>query len=429
MSKYKLKRTRTGSPNVYKLLLVDKATGKTIKPPKQYEARRLVEKNGKTKRVAECFDDFVEARNFARNSREIIVEKAPETKAPLEETPLFKDIFDRWVENELSQGSPSSMRTRLSRKRHLKFFLRLSVRMNDITPDFVDRWLKRIRDERYLRHQHSTRTSYGEEFKLLKLVLTYYRETYDYRFPMPLLKRHRKKLVVRVKPKPHKKDLTIEEWRKWTAELQGRVERANARYLIAGCEREKAIALEAWEIERRVHKIAQLQYCLLGRGQEIPALHLEDVNRETQEITLQRRCVWIRSKSGECLVFDGLKNGESKTIYSPMACKIILEWAMAEGIRSGPLFYYMGKPLSYRQIEYRYTKAFKALGLAKSATHVVRHGSGTELHRASGGDMKQAQKGLGHKNITTTEVYIGVRDDEFRKSMAKMDEALQRVSQ
>jgi integrase len=419
---HRIERTRTGTPNVYKLTRVDTVTGETTKPPKPYEGRRLVQKDGKTHKVAECFREYAEAREYARQPKEVVTAQAPKSGAG---QMLFRDLFDRWVENELSQGAASSKQTRLARKRHLKFFLRPSVTVESITPELVDRWLVRLRDPRYLRLQNTTRSTYAEEWKLLKLVLTYYKETYAYAFPLPLLKRHRKKLVVRVKPKVPKKDLTIEDYQRWLSEMSKRVNRALDRFMATKNPLAKERARHAWEIARRVEVMAKLQYRLIGRGQEVPALHLEDVNADTLEITLQRRVMWSRVSGVEPAIVPGLKNGEAKVIYSPSACQIIAEWSLQEGIKSGPLFFFEGKPLAYRHLQHHYDAAFEASGLGKSGTHVIRHGAGTELHRAAGGDIKQAQKGLGHKSLAVTEGYVGVRDTDFRNSLAVMDERLQ----
>lgn len=414
--KWKTLRERTGTPNVYRLTNVCEETGETEAPPLRYEARRLVKKDRTTSKVSECFADFASARAYSRTEKEVF-EDEPKPKGIPE---FMWDLFDRFVVNELDAGAASTKRTRLTRKRHLKFFLRRSVRVCDVTPEFIDKWCKRIRDPRYLRCQHSTRLTYREELKLLKIVLNYYRETYDFRFPMPILRRHVKKMVVRSKVVEEKKDLTGNEHSLLVEEIGRSVTQLRARVNGARDEASKRYFLEQWEIGRRVHVIARLQWPLAGRIQEIPVLKFEDVILGSMSVRVARRAVWIREAGGETFVEEGLKNGEGKIIPSEKACRIMLEWAMQEGIREGYLFFYKGKPISYRQLQYRYDKAFKALGLAKSGTHVVRHGVGTTAERIGG--MKHAQKLLGHKRMSTTEGYVGVRDEDFKETVARMDD-------
>jgi len=421
-TRWKKTLTCTRTPNVYKITLVNQETGEESEPEKCYEARRLIEVAGVTKKKTECFSDYILAKNYAHMAKEIITAEVAKTSLPSSRPIFMHDLFERFVKCELDNGAASSKRSRLTRKRHLKFFLRASVTVESVTPELIDRWVRRMRDPRYLRCQHSTRLSYREEFKLLKLVLNFYRETYDFRFPMPTLRRHQKKLVVRTRPTDEKKKMRVVDQQELVAELARQVAIARVRINRATDEASRIYFEEQWQIAKRVHVIARLQWPLGGRIQDIPGLMLEDARRDTKCVVVARRVVWIRSAGGEAFVLEGLKAGKGKIVPSASAVQIMLEWAMQEGIREGYLFFYKGKPISYRQIGYRYDKAFKALGLEHRGTHVIRHGAGTNANEFGG--MKHAQKLLGHGSSRTTENYVGVQDEDFKETVARMDDAI-----
>lgn len=394
-------------------IMIRNAKGKYVEAPKAYEATIPCIRDGDKSRRWEAFTTQAEALAARDKGQAEVAGFVPNSEKKLK--PIFMhELFDEFVKMELSQSAVSSQRTRLSRKRHLKFLLRKSVKIESVTPHFLDRWMARLKDPRYLRLQHSTRLTYNEELRLVKLMLKYYQETHDYRFPFPLLSRHKKNAVVRRRPLKKRKYLSPEGFAALISEIGRQVQDMPEGQLK--------------DVAKRVHMVATLQFPLLGRIQDIPALRADDVDFSSQEISIRRRVVWDRRAGGEIFIIDGSKATEGKIIYSPFACKVIANWMQSEGITSGPLFYVNGSPLSYRQIQYRYDSAFKALGMEKSGTHVLRHGSGTTLHQVSGGNLKQAAKGLGHTNTRHTDDYVVVTEDDFRSSLSKMDDLLQRTT-
>lgn len=63
-------------------------------------------------------------------------------------------------------------------------------------------------------------------------------------------------------------------------------------------------------------------------------------------------------------------------------------------------------------------KALKEAGISDFRFHDLRHTSATRLVRATNGNLKAAQKLLGHTNITTTARYAHVVEDDLRNAMA-----------
>lgn len=423
-AKWKKLREATGTPGVYRLVLEHQETGEQRKNfEKKYEACRWIFDGAIRKKVSKCFADYSEARAFVRgvapspaaamNPVEPSAIDIRRQKVPLKAPKTFRELVELYIEKELPTLSRASRRTRLAQMQKLKFFMRKSVWVADVDPDLIDRWIKRIKDPRFLRCQHATRVSYFLELKLLRILLTFYRENYDYTYPMPILKRHRKSIVVRQVEKAAK-DLRPFEHAAWTAEI-GRMAAA-------------AKSPGMRRIGLAVQAIARLQYPLFARICEVAALRVQDVNRETGEVTIRRHLDWDRIAGGDIYVVEGLKASDVKVVYSPLACRLILEYAFANGIRSGFLFQPGGEFVSYRQIQYRYDKAFKKLGMQKSGTHVVRHGAGSEFDELNGGNLKLTARALGHSRTSTTEGYVRVRDTALQDQMARMDERLQSLT-
>jgi site-specific recombinase XerD len=74
-----------------------------------------------------------------------------------------------------------------------------------------------------------------------------------------------------------------------------------------------------------------------------------------------------------------------------------------------------GAPLLVRFVQKYIAKYRKAAGLEVNATpHTLRHSHAMALHK-SGVPSRVIQHGLGHRRLSTTEVYLGVCPGEMRR--------------
>ncbi len=120
------------------------------------------------------------------------------------------------------------------------------------------------------------------------------------------------------------------------------------------------------------------------------------------------------------------KGGKERTIYLNDACLKAIESYLPERAKLQPLPKYKnalfiserGNRLSRRTIQYTVEKYVKKIGLDphKYTTHKLRHTAATLMHQ-SGVDIRVLQEILGHKQLSTTEIYTHVSNDRMRDAV------------
>ncbi len=120
------------------------------------------------------------------------------------------------------------------------------------------------------------------------------------------------------------------------------------------------------------------------------------------------------------------KGGKERTIYLNDACLKAIEEYLPIRSKVQPtardrfaLFLSeRGKRLSRRTIQYTVEKYVKKIGLDphKYTTHKLRHTAATLMHQ-SGVDIRVLQEILGHKQLSTTEIYTHVSNDSMREAV------------
>jgi integrase len=178
--------------------------------------------------------------------------------------------------------------------------------------------------------------------------------------------------------------------------------------------------------------LAEIQYAIGGRVQEPAALHYEDIDVRAGGVWLRRRLQWSKRRGQRRAFVDGLKvdgdNGDMEIFMpSKKAALLCQEWAVKNGIRSGPLFLVDGQPLKYKAICYRYSTAFEKAGMPHRGTHILRHAAITEFQESCK-DIYLTKKFARHKSVTTTEGYSKNRDNTFRAALDLMEENLKQMS-
>ena len=79
-----------------------------------------------------------------------------------------------------------------------------------------------------------------------------------------------------------------------------------------------------------------------------------------------------------------------------------------------------GSRLGARQIQLRFAALCQKAGMVRRVSiHSLRHTFATRLYEKTG-DLHLVQRALGHRQITTTEVYARVGDEQLRRAVAMM---------
>ncbi len=270
--------------------------------------------------------------------------------------------------------------------------------MNTIGPIQIDSWLAWLKSPVQRASHSHRRCNFEHEFTFLKVLLGYYRETFDYEYRMPFLKRHRENLKIK-EVTLIQKDLTAEQVRKFLNELK----KADDDYF---------------------YYLAGMQYFSFSRIQDAAALHYEDFDFSSQVLKLDKKIVFRRVKDCPRQLVQGSKNSTGKRILlSPQLINLFREWTLKSGIRQGPLFMCNDEWPTYRSIQHAYDKAFKAAGIPFSGTHILRHASLSEAQETSG-DIKVTQTLAGHKNISTTDRYAKARDHRIKEVQIQIGEKI-----
>lgn len=155
--------------------------------------------------------------------------------------------------------------------------------------------------------------------------------------------------------------------------------------------------------------ILELLFSTGLRVSELAALDRDRVNLETREFGVIG------------------KGGKSRVVFiSKRAAEFVARYLRGRTDRFKPLFiHYGGKKaitmtdeearLSVRSIQRLVKKYVRRAKLPVDATpHTLRHSMATDLLRA-GADLRSIQELLGHKNISTTQVYTHVTDARLRE--------------
>lgn len=135
----------------------------------------------------------------------------------------------------------------------------------------------------------------------------------------------------------------------------------------------------------------------------------------------------ITDIQGDKLVVVG-KGNKERTIYLNQSCIDAIEAYMPVRNKMNPeykdrnaLFLSeRNNRISRRTVQHTVEKYVKKLGMDshKYTTHKLRHTAATLMHQ-SGVDIRILQEILGHKQLSTTEIYTHINNDEIRDAVSK----------
>ena len=149
---------------------------------------------------------------------------------------------------------------------------------------------------------------------------------------------------------------------------------------------------------------------LLGTGIRLGSL----VGLNIADVDLASGTLHIRAKGGH----------RERVFLNPTLVAMLsrhIEQIATQGLcgRDIPLFASKsGRRLGARQIQLNFAKWCREAGIGRAVSvHSLRHTFATRLYRKTG-DLYLVQRALGHRQITTTEVYARVSDDSLRAAVA-----------
>jgi integrase/recombinase XerC len=166
-----------------------------------------------------------------------------------------------------------------------------------------------------------------------------------------------------------------------------------------------AIANSDSALAKRDHAMFSL---LLGTGirlGSLVALNAGDVNLAEQTIT-------IKAKGGR----------EQAVFLNARLCKLLARYIKAVSATDGtPLFRSRnGGKLGPRQVQLRLKHWLEVAGITRQlSVHCLRHSFATRLYSLSG-DLRLVQRALGHRQISTTEIYARVEDKALRNALENL---------
>ncbi len=387
-------------PGIYQIQSYDEKLRKWRDPVrgKKFRSTFSVKVEGKYKKVKRDFRSFEEAKDFRFNQDKSLA--SIELRTQLDSSMTFMELTDAWVANELPNREISTQIRYRSYLKHFKYFN--DMRVEEITPSIVDGWLNHVKTKEYLAASNPTRCNYKHEFSVLRGLFTYYQTRFNLDFRIPFVKDHRNKLKVREQFK-EKKDLNLGDLYKFLSALKSLVVATDYEF---------------------IYYLAWMQYGIFGRTQEAAALHYEDFDLINKKIKVRRKVIWPRGKGVSTICKEGLKASSCKVV--PMLEEVeqkFREWTIKSGVRSGPLFQFRGKTPEYRQLEYRFSKALKKAGLPFTGTYILRHASLTEYY-AINKDIQATKTMAGHTNLSSTQRYVGSREDTLIENHRIFNERL-----
>lgn len=147
---------------------------------------------------------------------------------------------------------------------------------------------------------------------------------------------------------------------------------------------------------------------LLGTGIRLGSL----VALNAGDVNLTERTIAITAKGGR----------QETVFLGPQLCHWLGGYIRALGAAPDTSLFCSrsGGRLCARQVQVRLKHWVNAAGIVKPVSvHWLRHSFATRLYSQTG-DLRLVQRALGHRHISTTEIYARVEDRALRKALARL---------
>jgi integrase/recombinase XerC len=116
-------------------------------------------------------------------------------------------------------------------------------------------------------------------------------------------------------------------------------------------------------------------------------------------------------------VTNGKHNREQRVVLPRDVVNLLRRHLKETGVTTGAVFRTSRGRLSARQAQYRFHALIELAGIARPLTvHSLRHSFATRLRERTG-DLRIVQAALGHRQLSTTEVYAHVGEEEVRRAV------------
>lgn len=242
----------------------------------------------------------------------------------------------------------------------------------------------------------SRRYNFDAEIRDLRAILNWYRETYNYKYAVPIIAKKLRQVGTLTKDKKIKEKLSADEF-----------------------------ILFFNALPPFYKDIALVQSRIAGRISEVAGLQIPSLDFENRIITIKEVVVYGRKK--EFVELKSLpKSGEiRKCLLTDDCLEVLLRRVNLKAPSSNYVFHVDGQPLKYRSVQHAYDKALRDVDLYKktSGTHMIRHFTAT-LTRLVCGNLDSVQAVTGHKSLKLVQNYGALSGSLQGDSMFKVEEFL-----
>lgn len=369
---------------------IDKEKYESPKRGKLYLAHRYVAVGSRRKREVKHFDTIEEARQWQVNTQSSVMSSRT-TKENL--SPSLGEVIELWKNSWHSLA----INTKLQYKKCLPFYdTLLSMKIESISAQEIDSLILawRTRKGGY----RAIRTSFEKELETLTYIFSWYNKNFDQsKGHNPFKDRHWKNIVLKKKVKPKRKHMSDEEIDAFLNALA--------------------------EDSKMYYALAFTQLYQVMRVSETAAMTRVNLDSKSKTYMLDSHVIWPRHQEEglEPRIELGTKNiaaGDVHTMHLFNEVAMILE-SLPKHPGVDLLFHDNGKILTYRQIQYRYDKAFKKANLPFSATHVLRHSGSTSFYNATG-DLLALQQMGAWSNSRMPQHYAKIMSTRAKEAIAKI---------